>query len=55
MMLNQAVIQGSLSPWHSPTIAVMKLDGSLRLCVDFKKVNTISHFDAFPMPQMGEL
>lgn len=53
--LEHGVIQESGSPWHSLIVAVTKPDGSLRLCVDFRKLNTISRFDAFPMPQISKL
>lgn len=32
-----------------------KRDGTLQLCVDFRKLNVILKFDAFPMPQINEL
>lgn len=27
----------------------------MRFCVDFRKVNAVSKFDAYPMPQVDEL
>ena len=54
-MLAQGIITPSRSPWRSPLVAVDKPDGSLRLCVDFRKLNAITQFDAFSMPQVNEL
>uniref|UniRef100_A0A7M4F0X7 Integrase catalytic domain-containing protein n=1 Tax=Crocodylus porosus TaxID=8502 RepID=A0A7M4F0X7_CROPO len=54
-MLAQGIITPSRSPWRSPLVAVTKTDGSLRLCIDFRKVNALTQFDAFPMPQVNEL
>lgn len=54
-MLAQEVITESRSPWRSPLVVVSKQDGTLRLCVNFIKLNAISKFDAFPMPQISEL
>ena len=34
---------------------VPKLDGSLRFCNDFRGVNNISLFDAYPMRRVDEL
>lgn len=35
-------------------MVVPKPDGGIRLCVDFRKGNTIFSFDAFPMPNIEE-
>ncbi|KYO42279.1 hypothetical protein Y1Q_0022150 [Alligator mississippiensis] len=32
-----------------------KLYGSLRLCVNYRRLNALAVFDAFPMPQVDEL
>nr|XP_025035341.1 uncharacterized protein LOC112544063 [Pelodiscus sinensis] len=54
-MLEWGVIQESRSEWRSPIVLVPKADGSTRFCIDFRKVNAISRFDAYPMPRIDEL
>ncbi len=49
------VIEESHSDWASPIILVPKTDGSVRFCVDNRKVNAVSNFDAYPMPRVDEL
>ncbi|KAL3865773.1 hypothetical protein ACJMK2_043128 [Sinanodonta woodiana] len=54
-MLEQGLIRPSLSPWSSPCVFVDKKDGTLRLCADYRKLNDITLFDAYPVPRMDDL
>ncbi|XP_075777530.1 uncharacterized protein LOC142827202 [Pelodiscus sinensis] len=54
-MLQMGVIRESKSEWRSPIVLVPKPDGTIRFCIDFRKINAISRFDAYPMPRVNEL
>ena len=54
-MLELGVIEESCSPWSSPIVMVPKPDGSLRFCNDFRKLNEVSTFDAYPMKRVDEM
>ncbi len=54
-MLEMGVIEESHSDWASPIDLVPKTDGSVRFCVDYRKVNAVSKFDAYPMPRVDKL
>ena len=41
-------------PWASLMVTVRKLDGSARLCVDFKPINQITVQVPFYMPRVEE-
>lgn len=47
-MVEHNIIRPSSSPWSSPVVLVRKGDGSWRFCVDFRKVNEVTHKDAYP-------
>ncbi|KAL0152831.1 hypothetical protein M9458_051871 [Cirrhinus mrigala] len=55
MMKELGVIEPSTSEWSSPMVIVPKKDGSLRVCIDFRKLNAQSKFDAYPMPRVDDL
>ncbi|KAG7485602.1 hypothetical protein JOB18_014053 [Solea senegalensis] len=54
-MLEMGVIEESNSDWCCPIVLVRKSDGSIRFCVDYRRVNEVSKFDAYPMPRVDEL
>ena len=54
-LLDKDVIRPSNSPWVSPIVLVPKgSDGSLRLCVDFRKLNSVTILDSYPLPLINE-
>ncbi|KAI2667414.1 Retrovirus-related Pol polyprotein from transposon 17.6 [Labeo rohita] len=54
-MLKFGVIDPSRSAWSSPIVMVPKPDGTLCFCNDFRRLNQVSEFDGYPMPQVDEL
>ena len=52
--LKAGVIRESTSPWASPMVYVMKKDGSIRPCVDYRRLNDITLKDAYPLPKIND-
>ena len=54
-MLKQGLIQPSESPWASPVVLVKKKNRKTRFCVDYRKLNSITRRDGYPLPRIDEL
>lgn len=50
--LQAQVIRESNSPYASPIVLVWKKEGSLRMCVDYRQLNSKTRKDAFPLPHI---
>ena len=54
-LLDSGVIRNSRSPWASNIVLVRKADSSLRLCVDFRMLNSRTVKDAYALPRIEEI
>ena len=44
------------SPWAAPIVPVLKGDGTIRICGDFKlTVNRASNLDSYPIPKLQDI
>uniref|UniRef100_A0A8P4KLL6 Gypsy retrotransposon integrase-like protein 1 n=1 Tax=Dicentrarchus labrax TaxID=13489 RepID=A0A8P4KLL6_DICLA len=53
-LLSSQIIRESSSPYASPIVLVRKKDGSMRMCVDYRQLNSKTRRDAFPLPRIEE-
>ena len=52
--IKKGIIQESESPWSAPIVLAMKADGTTRVCVDYRGLNSVTKKDAYPIPRMDE-
>lgn len=53
-MLENNIIELSDSEWSSPCILVPKSDQTFRFCTDYRKVNSVTKTDSYPIPRVDD-
>ena len=48
------IIEPSNSPWSSPIVPVRKKDGTIRLCLDYRRLNSVTKPDRHPLPNLND-
>ena len=54
-MLKEGTIAPSFSPWAFPVVIVAKPDDSIRVCIDYRKLNELTISDSYPLPNIEQL
>jgi hypothetical protein len=54
-LLAHGIIEPSTSPWSSPAFCIVKNDKSFRLLVDYRKVNSVTHTEHWPLPRIDDI
>ena len=54
-LLRKGYIHPSVSPWGAPILFVKNIDGTLRLCIDFRQLNKETIKNKYPLPRIDDL
>jgi len=49
-MQKHGIVEPATSPWASSVVFVKKKDGTLRFCIDYRRLNSVSKQDSYPLP-----
>ena len=53
-MKEGGVIRDATSDWASPVVLTPKPDGSMRFCVDYRRLNSLTVKNSYPLPRMED-
>jgi hypothetical protein len=54
-LLEKGFIHPNSSPWGAPVIFVPKMDGTQRLCVDYRERNEVTVKNKYPLPRIDDM
>ena len=54
-LLDKGFVRPSVSPWGAPVLFVKKKDNSMRMCIDYRKLNQVTIKNRYPLPRIDEL
>ncbi|KAA3470451.1 DNA/RNA polymerases superfamily protein [Gossypium australe] len=54
-LLDRGFIRPSVSPWGAPVLFVKKKDGTMRMCIDYRRLNKLTIKNKYPLPRIDDL
>ena len=54
-LVESGIVVESVSPWASPIVPVPKKDGTLRICIDYRRLNKVTQGDPYYMSTLDEI
>ena len=53
-LIDNNLVVKSKSPWAFPLVPIKKKDNSIRICIDYRKLNEVTLHDSYPLPKIQE-
>ena len=54
-LLEKGYIRPSTSPWAGLVLFVEKMDGTNRMCIDYRALNEVTVKNKYPLPRIEDL
>ena len=55
VMQERGIVEPSSGPWDSPVVLVPKKDGSLQFCIDYRRLNSLTRKDVYPLLRVDDI
>ena len=55
IMLKEGIVEPANNEWASPMVIIKKKNDTIRLYVDYRKLNAMTQVDAYPMPRIDDI
>jgi hypothetical protein len=53
-MQEQEAVKPSSGPWASPVVLIPKPDGSIRFCVDYRRLYAVNRKECYALPRVDD-
>ena len=53
-LINRGLVRPSTSPWGAPVLFAKKKDGSWRMCIDYRGLNSVTVRNGYPLPKIQD-
>ncbi|CAN4094789.1 unnamed protein product [Withania somnifera] len=53
-LLDKGFIRSSMSPWGAPVLFVKNKNGTLRMCIDYRRLNKLTVKNKYPLPRIDD-
>ena len=54
-LLKEGILEHSQSAWSAPMVPIRKPNGAIRLCIDYRKLNSVTQPDPFQIPRVDAM
>jgi hypothetical protein len=54
-LLKQGLIEPSTFPFAAPLLFAQKMDGTLRMCIDYRALDKLTVKNRYPLPRIDQL
>ena len=55
LMLEAKIIRPSCSPWSAPVVMIPKKDKTRRMCIDYRRLNSVTIQNSWPLPRISDI
>ena len=54
-LLKEGILEHSQSAWSAPMVPIRKPNGAIRLCIDYRKLNSVTQPDPYQIPRVDDI